>query len=214
MPSAPEVFEPARCQRGIARGAGDRAMPHEGLQSPGIDTAIDQRVAARMSKLVRMALEGQAGCNARALNHAGNAGTLERSATFGSKQPLLAGLALQRSQRGNLIVRDRVRAVFASLGPAHVQCGFLKIHVHPLKAAGFAHPQPMAPHQKNNRAVPQPVAVALRCLYQRFNLALQQVFAAPVRAVRLPRRHGFHDRPRLNGSTLSWPSAKHSPSIT
>ena len=95
-------------------------MPHEGLQSPGIDTAIDQRVAARMSKLVRMALEGQAGCSARALDHAGDAGALERTTTFGSEQPLLAGLALQRSQRGNLIVRDRVRAVFASLSPAHV----------------------------------------------------------------------------------------------
>jgi len=83
----------------------------------------------------------------------------------------------------------------------------------------------MAPHHEDDGAIPEPVAVALRRLYQRFDLALQQMFAAPLRAVRFPRRHGFagHDLrlfTQLNCPqscseiTLFWPSAKHSPSIT
>jgi hypothetical protein len=59
---APNIFEPARSQRSIARSRVDRAMTEIGLQRSGIDALVGQCVAAGVPKHVWMDLEPNFGC--------------------------------------------------------------------------------------------------------------------------------------------------------
>jgi hypothetical protein len=47
---SPDVADPPIRDSRIDHGVGDRAMPHEDLESPGINTAARQRVAGRVAK--------------------------------------------------------------------------------------------------------------------------------------------------------------------
>ena len=69
----PDVFEPARGKRGIARRRIDRPMTQIGLQRSRIQALICQRVAAGMPEHVRVDLEPHLGFGASAGEQLGEA---------------------------------------------------------------------------------------------------------------------------------------------
>jgi hypothetical protein len=54
--------------RSVNHGVGNRLVPHEGLQRPGIDAASRKRIAGRVPQHVSMDREWQPGGLAKPLN--------------------------------------------------------------------------------------------------------------------------------------------------
>src|SRR5215831_14615323 len=65
---APDVSDPLVGHRGVDNGVGDRAMAHEGLQGPRIDSTSRQGVASRMPEHVGMDREWQLSGHAKPFN--------------------------------------------------------------------------------------------------------------------------------------------------
>jgi hypothetical protein len=91
----PDVFEPARGKRGIARRRIDRPMTQIGLQRSRIQALICQRVAAGMPKHVRVYLKTDLGFLAGARQQLGKSRGGERTAPFGGKHEGRSRLALE-----------------------------------------------------------------------------------------------------------------------
>jgi hypothetical protein len=92
---APDVFEPPRRQRRIARGRVVRAVTEIGLQRSRIDALIGRRVAAGMPQHVRVYLEADLGFGARRGRAAWRSPTGERATTLRGEDKGRGGSALQ-----------------------------------------------------------------------------------------------------------------------
>jgi hypothetical protein len=89
--------------RGVDDGIRDRAMAHEGLQCPGIDSPGGQGVARSMAQHVGMNREGYLGLNASPLDQLGEAGNREWGAALTDEDKGRLGLTLQNPQRPELV---------------------------------------------------------------------------------------------------------------
>jgi len=116
-----------------------------------------------MPQHVRVDLEAELGLGPGAFHHAGETGRGERRAALAGEHErrLWLLLALEASQRPQLIAQDRMRAGSALLDPADVQGGCFGLDLILTKGDQFGGPQAVPEADQDHGSVPMSQRVPL-----------------------------------------------------
>jgi hypothetical protein len=131
-------------------------MTEPPLNRSGIVPLVRKRIAATMSKHVRMRLDAEAGRRGYPLEHPREAGCRERRAALGNKHEWRGlALALEAPQRAQLVALDRMRARHAVLDATRVQNRPAKVDLVPAQV------DELAVHQARRHAVRHPIEAVI-----------------------------------------------------
>ena len=102
---APKVFEPRRCQLGIAHRVLDILVAEVGLQGARVVPIVREFITAGMPQHMRMRLEAQLRQSPGALDHSSEPGGAKRRAALGREYEwrLMLLLALEPSQGAQFV---------------------------------------------------------------------------------------------------------------
>src|SRR5450631_780280 len=114
----PEVFEARGAQCRVSRGVLDRDMAQPVLDCSGVDTAIGQRVAARMPQHVEVDRKRKLCARADGLDQPVDGVWRERRAALGGEHiAAVRMLPAQCRQRAQFVATDWMNRRLAVLGP-------------------------------------------------------------------------------------------------